>query len=242
MESGDKTEKTDNHEVDSIAQQYARRKITVEPDRYDPTKPSVYLPQQERHRALIRLIKKYLQCAVADCRVIEVGCGTGGNLLELLQLGFSTRNIVANELLDERLNVARERLPEGITLIGGDARKLGIKKESFDIVMQSTVFSSILDENVQEELAQKMWQWVVPGGGVLWYDFTYNNPTNPDVRGVKIKRIRELFPEGNMIIKHVTLAPPISRRVCQLHPNMYHIFNAVPLLRTHVLCWIGKRS
>ena len=30
---------------------------------------------------------------------------------------------------------------------------------------------------------------LAPGGGVLWYDFTVNNPRNPDVRGVPMKRV-----------------------------------------------------
>ena len=78
------------------------------------------------------------------------------------------------------------------------------------------------------------------GGGVLWYDFIYNNPSNPDVRGVPVKLVRELFPAGKMIVRRVTLAPPISRRVTRIHPSFYTIFNFFPFLRTHVLCWIQK--
>ena len=38
----------------------------------------------------------------------------------------------------------------------------------------------------------------------------------------------------------VTLAPPIGRRLCKILPALYPVFNAIPLLRTHVLCWIQK--
>ena len=107
-------------------------------------------------------------------------------------------------------------------------------------MFQSVVFSSLLDDAFQNDLAARMWSWVRPGGGVLWYDFTYDNPRNPDVRGVKVKRIRELFPQGEMTVKRVTLAPPISRRACRIHPGLYAVLNAIPLLRTHVLCWIRK--
>lgn len=75
---------------------------------------------------------------------------------------------------------------------------------------------------------------------MLWYDFTFNNPSNPDVRGVSLKRVRELFPQGRVSVRRVTLAPPISRRVVRVHPAMYGVFNALPLLRTHVLCFIEK--
>jgi hypothetical protein len=38
--------------------------------------------------------------------------------------------------------------------------------------------------------------------------------------------------------RRVILAPPISRRVVRLHPKMYGVLNALPLLRTHTLCFI----
>ncbi len=112
--------------------------------------------------------------------------------------------------------------------------------ESLDIVMQATVFSSLIDDAFQQRLASVMWSAVKRGGGVLWYDFTVNNPRNPDVRGVPLSRVRTLFPQGRISARRVTLAPPIARPLARLHPALYTMFNTVPLLRTHVLCWIGK--
>jgi len=85
-----------------------------------------------------------------------------------------------------------------------------------------------------------MWALTKPGGGVLWYDFVYNNPRNPDVRSVPLHRIRALFPVGKIYPWKLTLAPPLSRRVTRLHPALYHVFNLLPSLRTHLLCWIRK--
>lgn len=75
---------------------------------------------------------------------------------------------------------------------------------------------------------------------MLWYDFIYNNPRNPDVRGVPLDRIRQLFPQGRLKYWRLTLAPPINRVVTCVHPSLYALFNAVPALRTHVLGWIQK--
>ena len=75
---------------------------------------------------------------------------------------------------------------------------------------------------------------------MLWYDFIYDNPRNPDVRGIGYGRIRALFPEGRFCKKRITLAPPLSRRVTRLHPGLYGVFNLLPVLRTHLLCWIEK--
>ena len=123
---------------------------------------------------------------------------------------------------------------------GGDAAAAPIAPASQDLVFQATVFSSLLDDGTQQRLAQTMWSWLRPGGAILWYDFTVDNPRNRDVRGVPVARIRQLFPEGRLRWQRVTLAPPLARRACRLHPSLYTLFNALPWLRTHALAWIDK--
>lgn len=195
---------------------------------------------QERQRALIRLLSQYAEAPVDELRVIEVGCGAGGNLLELITLGFNPENLMGNELLPARVALARRNLPAACVVAAGDALDLQLRDESCDIVYQSTVFTSLLDPGVRQGLATRMWRWVRPGGCVLWYDFVYDNPSNPDVRGVPLAEVRRLFPTGELHVRRVTLAPPISRRACRVHPFLYHVLNAIPALRTHVLCWIAK--
>ncbi len=41
---------------------------------------------------------------------------------------------------------------------------------------------------------------------------------------------------------HRAVADAVVRAVCRVHPKLYPWFNAVPLLRTHVLAWIEKPS
>lgn len=228
-------------EPDKVIRRYATRTALIQDDRYSMLNPAVWQASQERQRALLRFLSRYSSKSLADLHVLEVGCGSGANLLELLRIGFSAANLVGNELLPERLKVARLNLPQATRLLGGDASQLPFDRSSFDIVYQSTVFSSLLDDGFQSQLARKMWAWLRPGGAVLWYDFTYNNPKNPDVRGVPVSRIRQLFPDGCIQFRRVTLAPPVSRPLCDLHPALYSILNAAPCLRTHVLCWIEKK-
>ena len=222
----------------AVVERYARRDHNAV--RYNPLNPAVYLSTQERERALIRLIHTAALAPLANRRVLEIGCGSGSNLLQLIKLGCQPAHLVANELLEERLAAARTLLPAAVDIIPGDASTLSFADGTFDIVLQSTVFSSLLDEDFQALLAARMWQWVKPGGGVLWYDFTFNNPRNPDVRGMPLHRIRALFPDARIRAWRLTLAPPISRFVTRIYPNLYHVFNLLPFLRTHLLCWIAK--
>ncbi|MCZ8234479.1 MAG: class I SAM-dependent methyltransferase [Inhella sp.] len=227
-------------EHQALAERYARR-AGLE-DRYSFLQPDVWQTVQERQRALIHLLRRHARRPLAELRVAEVGCGAGGNLLELIQLGFESAHLQGLELLPERLARARERLPAAVALHGGDATVAPIEAASQDLVLAATVFSSILDDGLQSRLAASMWSWLRPGGAVLWYDFTVNNPRNPDVSGVPLSRVRALFPGATIDARRVTLAPPLARPLCRLHPLLYPVVNAVPLLRTHRLAMLIKDS
>ena len=227
----------DPSETRAVAERYARRGGL---DRYSWLQPDVWMTLQERQRAMLQLFRQQSLTDLASLRVLEVGCGAGGNLLELLRLGFAPEHLAGADLLPDRLAQARRVLPGGVMLWAGDASTLDIAPASQHIVLQSTVFSSLLDDAFQQRLAQAMWRWVAPGGGVLWYDFTVNNPRNRDVRGVPLARVRALFPQARVTARRITLAPPIARIACRLHPGLYPLLNALRLLRTHQLVWLGK--
>lgn len=225
-------------ETKNIYTRYAKR-LDKSP-LYRFLNPSVYMGMQERERALIRWVKYAALEPLEEKKVLEVGCGSGINLLQLLKFGFRPKNIVGIELQNDRAASARKILPSSVRIICADASEFDMNNEMFDVVIQMTVFSSLLDKDFQRKMADRMWQYVKPGGGILWYDFIYNNPKNPDVIGVPVKRIEELFPAGEVKVWPVTLAPPIGRLVTKIHPSLYALFNFLPFLRTHVLCWIRK--
>lgn len=227
-----------NAELGEIAARYSLRLKQVPPGRYSWLNPGMYLPAMEKERALLALFGRVGLGHLDQVTLLEVGCGSGSNLLRLIQWGFDPANLVGNELLDARLIQARKRLPLATRVIAGDASTLDCG--SFDIVYQSTVFSSILDRDLQERLAARMWEMTRPGGAILWYDFCYNNPRNADVRGVPPQRIRELFPLGEPQLQRITLAPPLARWVSRLSTRAYPVLSAVPFLCTHALCWIPK--
>lgn len=228
-------------ESDLVTERYAKRTEQDLKWQYSMLNPSVYMSVQERQRKLIEILLKHAVGPVETLKVLEVGCGTGVNLRELITLGLRPENLTGNDLIPDRIERARSLLPVDVTLVLGDAMETSFPYSSFDIVLQSTVFSSILDNDFQRDLANRMWQWLKPGGGIIWYDFVYDNPINPDVRGVKLRRIKELFPYGECLSQRVTLAPPISRKITKIHPKVYTMLNLFPFLRTHLICWISKK-
>jgi SAM-dependent methyltransferase len=226
-----------DREPNRLAARYARR---GDPQRYSMLRADVWHSVQERQRAMLELFVAKGLADLGGLNLVEVGCGAGGNLLEFLRLGLAAHRLQGVELLPERLSLARGVLPVALRLHPGDALDLALPQDSQDLVYVATVFSSLLDADYQQRLAHHLWRWVRPGGAVLWYDFVVDNPRNPDVRGVPRSRVAALFPAGAITWRRVTLAPPLARAAVRIHPTLYTVLNALPLLRTHALAWIAK--
>jgi SAM-dependent methyltransferase len=234
---------TEELEAEAVRLRYARRVQPALDWRYHRLNPTALWPAQERERALARHLLHHVGGDITQLqtlRLLEVGSGTGGNLLDMLRFGLAAENLSGVELLPQRHQVARGLLPTSVQLWQGDALQLDVPTASMDLVLQSTVFSSLLDASFQQRLANQMWRWLKPGGAIIWYDFTVNNPRNPDVRGVPLKRVRALFPHGELQTQRITLAPPLARWAVKLHPAAYTALNVLPVLRTHLLAWIVK--
>jgi SAM-dependent methyltransferase len=198
------------------------------------------MTRQEFERCLMSMLKRQGVLPPENRCLLDMGCGVGSHLLFFIRLGFLPERLVGVDLLEERTSRAQRNLPCATTLLTADAASVELARQSFDVVFQSMMFSSVLDADLQRRLAERMWSLVRPGGGVLWYDFTWNNPRNNDVRGIPLHRVRELFPEARLTVERVTLAPPLARVVAGVHPMLYSAINLIPFLRTHVLCWLGK--
>lgn len=234
--------KSHDNETTDILRRYAKRSA-VNQQRHDISRLEVMLGAQELQRVILQtILTEFPSRKIDSISLIDVGCGTGGNLLDCIRFGFNPNFLVGIELIKERAISAKEKLPLKVKIVEGDAVSANIELQSVDIVLFSVVFSSILSDEFQEQLAGTIWKWIKPGGGVLLYDFVYDNPNNVDVRGVNFARVRALFPDAEIKMRRLTLAPPISRFICRFFPLAYHILNSIPFLRTHMLCWIKKKA
>jgi SAM-dependent methyltransferase len=225
-----------NSEIQNITERYERRKKESVLKKNSNNLYFNHHVQSERELLYFEIIKARFD-SLDTIKFIEIGAGTGGNLFLFKRLGLKWENIYANELLLDRFELLKETFPN-INVYKGDACEIDENlNNSFDIVFQSTVFTSILDSNFKERLAGKMWNLLKQGGIILWYDFVFNNPRNNDVKGIKKREIAKLFKDSKKITLYkVTLAPPIGRKVKKLYP----FFNIFPFLRSHLIAVIEK--
>jgi ubiquinone/menaquinone biosynthesis C-methylase UbiE len=207
---------------------------------WDERNPGNQAIDRERKRVINELLGDHGFLPLENRRVLDVGCGSGRILSSFLKLGACPENLYGVDLLPERIEQARSQFPD-LQFRSMNAEHLEFPDAFFDIVALFTVFSSILDKQMAGNVAQEVIRALRPNGAVLWYDFRYNNPRNPNVRGVKMEDVASFFPDLEKHIQSVTVLPPLSRRLGWLTPMIYPVLGRVPLLRTHYLGLLLKR-
>ena len=225
-------------ERERLTAAYASRPAAAFDTWFDPAHRVIH---QERERRALALLAREGFASLAEARILDIGCGSGNWLLDVVRWGAVPERVFGVDLLADRVATARRMAAPGVTVIQGDISALDFPAASFDLVIQSTVFSSILDADRRERTAAEMRRVVKPGGMILWYDLRVNNPRNVNVRAVSTKEISVLFPDCAVRAERLTLAPPIARAVAPVSTITCELLALVPFLRTHTLAAIHPR-
>jgi SAM-dependent methyltransferase len=220
-------------EIERIRVEYARRRREVPSDFYGWGKPANFFLHSQICRTLIPALVDEEMFPLDGHKVLDVGCGQGTWLLEFAQ--WHACELYGIDLDEYRIEVARHRLPHA-EFHCGDARSMPWGDETFDLIAQFTMFTSVLAPEVKRELASEMLRVLKPSGVIVWYDFCFNNPHNPNVRGIKYEEIVDLFVGCRAKGRSITLAPPLARRIVPLSWSLALLLEKCPFLCTH---WLG---
>jgi ubiquinone/menaquinone biosynthesis C-methylase UbiE len=227
-------------EKDRIRAAYARREIRVNKWFYSYFDPGRLFMMQERERQILTLLRQYKRHHLAKQKILEIGCGDGQILRELIKWGARPGNLAGVDLLPDQIGEARRLCPESVALYCGDAVDLPFPDAYYDLVVQVTAFSSVLDVGMKHQMAREMLRVAKPEGAILWHDFFFN-PTNPDVRGIRLKEIRKLFPNCVFALRRTTLAPPLTRLVAPLCWSLCYSLAGLRVFNTHYLGLILRK-
>ncbi|MBX7167435.1 MAG: class I SAM-dependent methyltransferase [Pirellulales bacterium] len=168
-----------------------------------------------------------------DKRILEVGCGRGQWFVSFECLGATRENLSGIELDAIRGGAAARRFG-GADIRIGDAAAMPWPNGTFDIVFQSTVFTSILDPELRRRVAAEMLRVLRPQGTIVWYDFRYN-PGNSQVVGLGRQAIKELFPGCKSRFRRATLAPPVARWLAGYSVLLATLVESLQFLNSHLI-------
>jgi ubiquinone/menaquinone biosynthesis C-methylase UbiE len=190
---------------------------------------------QDRERHVLRLLDQYHLMPLGGKRILEVGCGTGKWLRDLIAWGADPESLFGVELLESSAARARRLCPQSVTIECGNAASLSFDSNSFDIVLQATVFTSVLDPEMRRAMAAEMLRVLRPKGIILWYDFFLKSPRHSYVQPVTKQEIRRLFPGCSLDLRRVSLAPPLARLIAPRSWAACAALARIPVLCSHYL-------
>ncbi len=212
---------------------YAHRDQSGKRGLYSWWQPDVLLSYYRIQAVTAACLRRAGWNELSHLRALDVGCGTGAWLRQLLAWGGRAENLHGVDLLADRIAAARRLAPD-VDYRQADGWQLPYANASMDLVSAHTVFSSILNEHARAGVAAEMTRVLDPHGYILIFDFRISHPLNPDTIGIRRREIRRLFPGFRQYAQSLILAPPIARRLAPVAPWLAVVIEALcPLLRTH---------
>jgi SAM-dependent methyltransferase len=172
--------------------------------------------------------------AIQNSWILDAGCGAGGFLAHLAEIGAAPDHLVGVDLLEDRVRAARLAVPKA-KFECGDLRDVRFTSGTFDIICVITLFGSVLDRTIAKQIAGRLTDLLKPNGAVLWCDGRYRNPFNRFVRGWSRAQISELFPGFGVALEPITVVPAIVRSLGHLGPGAYPLLSSVRPLRVRYI-------
>lgn len=193
-------------EIRRIQEVYAKRARDIDHEAlYSLFNPGACFLHTQLMRHVLSVLPQYAISSFHGRIILEVGCGGGAVLKQLLAYGADVSRCYGIDLLEWQLHRAHLDNPY-LPLACANGQALPYPDSSFDMVLQFTIFTSILDPQVKSMVAREMLRVLKPTGLILWYDF-WLNPTNAQTSGIRPREIRALFPGCHFEFRRITLAP-----------------------------------
>jgi len=172
-------------------------------------------------------------------RVLDLGAGDGrlATVARDAELPFDVW--VGVDLDPDAVSVASDSLPWA-TFVEASGDGLPFEASSFDVVVASTLFSSLPSSALEASVAVEIARVLEPDGWLVWYDLRYHNPANRAVHGISVGRLRQLYPSWRLELRSMTLIPPLARRLGPFTRWLYRPLEMLVPLRSHLIGRLGR--
>jgi ubiquinone/menaquinone biosynthesis C-methylase UbiE len=177
---------------------------------YDVYGDASVFQNQSNERLFLSLMKRYSVFPLRDKLILDVGTGSGFFLRSLLKYGIPSSHLFGVDFWEARIEEGRAIAP-CLPLFCATAEMLPFTDDFFDVVVQSTMFSSILDGERRLKAAREMLRVVKPGGIVVSHDFRIKRPGDSAVCSITAAELHRLFAGAELALLAEGLPPQLVR-------------------------------
>lgn len=189
-------------EIDRLKAAYINRDDNI----YSPSwKESIYHPRhplgrlfyEHNYNILVDALNA-IDLPLENSKVLDFGCGTGGWLRLLVEMGAKTKNLTGIDLSASRVATAKQNNP-AINWRQEKGDRISFASDQFDLVMQIVVFSSIININLARTLLAELQRVTKPGGYILWID--HKNNHSETLSGYSIEQLSGYLPDCSLVYR-----------------------------------------
>lgn len=187
---------------------------------------------RDRDRVLVSLLGRSLP--EDGGRVLDLGMGDGRLAAVARDADLPIVSWTGADLDPGAAAAAASSIPWA-DFVEAAADRLPFEPATFDVVVTTTLFSSLPSTELEEAVVAEIERVLAPGGWLVWYDLRLGNPSNRAVHGTGRSRLAQLFPGWQSELRAVTLLPPVARRLGPLTRILYGPLELIPPLRSHLV-------
>jgi len=180
-----------------------------------------------RKKCLINTLSK-LSLEKDISRIIDIGCGSCSDLINLVSFGFNQKNLYGVDLSKSDIEFGKKNYPL-LNLYNQNATKLDFKNNFFDLTMESTMFVQITNLEISQGIANEMLRITKKKGVILLIDWRYGKIHDKKFLACNKRRVKEIFKVGDktslISIVPGMLIPPVGRFISSNFGSLYFILS-----------------
>lgn len=140
---------------------------------HDPDEPITLASHHESNRYSIQLYHHFTQhVPIHQKDIVEIGSGRGGGISYLTET-FQPKSAIGIDLEEKAVHFSNKHHKQpNLTFLQGDAQKLNLKNESFDVVINVESSHRYPDN---EAFLSEVHRILRPNGHFFYTDFRYNH-------------------------------------------------------------------
>jgi ubiquinone/menaquinone biosynthesis C-methylase UbiE len=170
---------------------------------------------------------------------VDLGSGEGNDVAALRDALGPAACLVAIDLRPGALQALRRSgLPAQPVV--AHASRLPFADGRVDLVLQSTMLSSVLSAVRRAAITGEIRRVLGPGGLFVSLDMRLPSPRNRNIQPIRRAELRRAFAGWDCGSQSIVLAPPLQRMLRAASPRLATAAEAVPFLRSHLLFWARR--